>query len=200
MSQTTFYNFIFIIPISISFYIIFKSYFIIFVSSENTKFYHKDFLKGSKKRSLKLINGYFSTIIFNTMLIYTFYLYIFKSFENLLLTQHIFLSNSTYSILVNLFILSLIIQLFLENIINFKYKSLGGDYLLSICGILLYSPIMLLSNTIITLFFFLEVAVSLTLYNFITTWSVIKIKLKGSNKNSIESRSRSFFNLIFFQF
>jgi hypothetical protein len=169
MSQIAFYNFIFAIPIVLSFSIVFKSYFIVFIFSENNKSYFKDFLKNRKKNLPKLINNYLSIIVFNVMLIFIFYLYFFKSFENLLLNQHIFMSNANYSILIMLFIISLTVQLFLENIINFKYKSLGGDYLISIYNIILYSPIILLSNTIITLFFFLEISVSLTLYNFITT-------------------------------
>lgn len=194
-------DFIIFAPILSTLYLIIRGYFIQSTFQYSKKSYVKDFLKGKKKRmSHKTNSPALIDFNLNINLLMFFFFYVFRSFESLSCSQHLYLSNKNYSILIFLFLLSILIHFILNIFVSLNYNSLCGEYLLSITGIALYAPFIILSNTLLTLFFFLELSVSLILYNFLATWSVISIKKVGLSNNKLESRSRSFFNLIFFQF
>lgn len=194
-------DFIIFSPILVTLYLIIKSYFLHSTFQYGKKSYIKDFLRGKKKRmSHKTSSSVLVNFNLNISFLLFFFFYSFRSFECLSCSQHLYLSNKNYSILIFLFLLSIFIHFILNIFVSLNYRSLCGEYLLSISGISLYAPFIILSNTLLTLFFFLELSVSLILYNFLSTWSIINIKKVGQSYNKLESRSRSFFNLIFFQF
>lgn len=201
MLQINSNDFIILSPILTSLYFIIKSYYICFIFQYGKKSYLKDFLRGRKKRlSHKTSSPCLVNFNLNINFLYFFFFYSFRSFESLLWSHHLYISNQNYSILLFLFLLSILMHFILKLFSSLNYKSLSGEYLLSMSTIVLYTPIIILSNTLLTLFLFLELSVSLILYNFLSTWSILNIKKVGLNQNKLESRSRSFFNLIFFQF
>lgn len=84
-----------------------------------------------------------------------------------------------------------------------RYKGLSLDYLTSLILLLFYLPFIVLSNTALTLFFLLELASTLVLYNFSTSQSwagLTKRKAKGGETAATLATSKYFFNVIFFQF
>lgn len=84
-----------------------------------------------------------------------------------------------------------------------RYPGLGLDYVASLLLLLLLLPFIVLSNTVLTLFFFLELASTLVLYNFATSqnWAGLTGR-KGAEGLATQalSTSKYFFNVIFFQF
>lgn len=73
----------------------------------------------------------------------------------------------------------------------------------SLVLLLFYLPFIVLANTALTLFFFLELASTLILYNFATSQSwagLTSRKAKGGATSQTLATSKYFFNVIFFQF
>lgn len=70
------------------------------------------------------------------------------------------------------------------------------DYLFSLFHLFFYMPFLLLANTLLGLFFFLEVASSLVLLSFSSLQSLGRKK----TEDATSPEAQYFFNLIFFQF
>jgi hypothetical protein len=76
----------------------------------------------------------------------------------------------------------------------------GPDYALSLAQLCLYMPALALSNTALTLLFFLEVASTLIMYNFVSTRPMLSQPASGSQALPHDAVSRHFFNMVFFHF
>ena len=187
---------LFFIPILLSFISIWAGYMIIMSQLSTKRSSAKDFNKLTRYNISCRINGQtYINWVFSIGLVYWFYFICLKTHEVLLWSNHLHLSNSTFGFVLFLGFLSIAVQWCLKLFTKLENNNLGGDYAVSITQLCLYLPFLILANTALTLFFFLEAAAILIFYNFISTRSLVLTK--SNNDSAI---TKYFFNLLFFQF
>jgi len=106
----------------------------------------------------------------------------------------------TFTIFVFIGGIAFITQSGLASLAKTSGSRLSGDYTLSIAQLGIISPVAVLANTVLTLFFFLEIASTLVFYNFIATRSLLNPVKPGLRTSFGPLGSTHFFNLLFFQF
>lgn len=192
-------------PLVIVFSGLWRAYFVLNSNAQGRQSTKKDKVK-LKVRSLNQGPRGSALLNWSLPIFFTFCLYFssFHAFEGLYFYRHLHFSNFSISACVFLLIAGLLSHCWLtRTILNGRYPGLSLDYIVSLLLLLLYLPFIVLSNTILTMFFFLELASTLVLYNFATSqnWAGLT-KTKASSSSTAQSltTSKYFFNVIFFQF
>jgi formate hydrogenlyase subunit 3/multisubunit Na+/H+ antiporter MnhD subunit len=132
-------------------------------------------------------------------LAYWLVLWLTRGHEGLAWGHHLHLSNPTLSLFLALGFLALATHLG-GSLVAAHLGGAGGDYSMSLAQLCLYLPMVVLSNTLLTLFFFMEGAAVLIFYNFVTTRALTRLPGRGHRAADEATTSKHFFGLLFFHF
>ena len=197
------FNLIFFFPCFSLFSLIWYSYFLLNFTSNSNRHHKKDFIK-TKSTSLVINYSRYSNFFFLTPVFFyvVTYLVIIKNYESFFFFRHIFISNFLFSLFFYMTIILFFLYYFFFNIL--KVSSTNNytlDYLLSVFHIVFFLPYSFFSSNMLTIFFFLEVASNIILYNLVSSsnWFTVD-KHKNKSHASSSSISKYFFNTIFFHF
>jgi NADH:ubiquinone oxidoreductase subunit 2 (subunit N) len=169
-----------------------------FLSTLN--FYSYDNKITTINKNIKNIN--FNVILrlnFLIIFIYLLYFYLFKSFSIVNWWNHFKFNNiSIYLVLLVLFLN--IIYLFILNNSHFNSESYKYDFFFALLNLSIFLVILLFTNTLFSFFFLLEVNSVLIFFKFLMS----KTWYKDNNKSSLNlkqsNNSKTFINMLFFQF
>lgn len=192
-------------PLVVTFAAIWRAYFVLNSTAQGRYVNKKDKVK-LKTRSLNHVPRGASLLAWALplTLVFLLYFYTLHLFEGLYFYRHLHLSNFTLSLCVYLLCIGAASHAWLhKTVMSGRYRELNLDYIVSLLLLFLYLPFIVLSNTILTLFFFLELASTLVLYNFATSqnWAgLTKRKANSAASSQTLTTSKYFFNVIFFQF
>lgn len=197
------FSILFFLPNFLFFSIIWYAYFLVNYTA-HVKFTSKSDAVKLKNKSIvfnsaSILNFNFIQLISSFLILYFFTL---RGYEDFYFFRHLFLSNFTFSLFFYVVIISFILySLFFKIIKSGSKGNVSSDYLISIVHIFFFLPYAFFSNTILTVFFFLELASNLVLYNLISSNNWFNLsKLNNKKQGSSSTVSKYFFNVIFFHF
>lgn len=184
----------FIIPFAIFF-----SYFWIFFVRNN--FYtvrlnpsSNDVLKNSKALK-KVHHNFFINWVTNNFVYFIIFLFFIKIDFFLFWFNHLKISNFNY----NFIFIIIVTSYFLINLIKFlknENVNYNIDYFSALINLIIFVPLIFLSNTIYTFLFLLELNSLIILYKF----SVSRTWFNNKNTNFNRVLPKSYLNMLFFQY
>lgn len=142
---------------------------------------------------------FFSLIKFSYIYLLGFFC-ILKNFNIFVFFRHASLETfNTYTCLIILFFFLFLICVFEKYFFFLKILASGIDFFTALWVFFIFTPLSIFSNTLVTLFFFLEFGSISTVYLIISAKDFFNFELKTA-KTAKTATPTTYFNSIFFQF
>lgn len=191
---------LFFLPLTLFFFLVFYTYFLLNSSAAAKLVLKRD---SNQLRSTSLNNN--MNNLAGTYCFYPYYLmslvyfFIFRGYEEFVYYAHFCFSNFVFSLFFYILCFNFILYSFFLFFIKNSGRTAGLDFLISVILIFFCLPYAVFSNTLLALFFVLEVSSNLVLYSIISGSTLFKAnnKLIGVNTSFC---IRRFFNLLFVHF
>lgn len=159
-------------------------------------------LRKIKTNVLKKINySIFIKYILFLIFLFIIFLFSYKGYCDTFFFDHLFINLVNYKLLIFFYFMSLFI-LYIFYLTSFNKLLINIDFFFAIFNIIFLLPLIFLSNTFFTFFFFIEISSCLIFYKFIN--SRFFYKNINNNFKNFEKLNRTlpknYLNILFFQY
>lgn len=190
-----FNNFYFLLPFVYFFFLIWSFFFKI-NKTQKIKSFNKDIyfhINILKKQHFKIFINLNFFILINLFILF----FLLRGENTTFWWNHLLLQNFNLYLIFTLFIINLCL-LFIVNSISFNKINYSNDYFFALLNLTVLLPLIFLSNNIFSFIFILELNTSIIFYKLVVSklWYTSNDKNKKLNK----IQSKSYVNLIFYQF
>lgn len=187
-----------LVPGFLTFFFLWLSYFQ-FKQGQNSKLVAKDSLLKVKSRTLipAKLNFHFFFLSPLPLSLFLIHWICLKGFEGVYFNNHFIFTNLNFNFFYVLISLSFFVWLWMLAFVrSLQFSLMSLDYFFALFHLLFYLPLSFFSNTLASLFFFIELSSNLILLSFIT---LVLVKPSYASKTPTKNLSYGF-HLIYFQF